>query len=374
MIPITINGKLLSDQRKTFTAIEKEILHFVKAWEAGQEDFELHTSGSTGTPKAIKISRKQMEQSALMTARALQLQKGDRAVLGMNPNMVGGRMMIVRALVTEMALEVVEASLNPLLDMQQPFDFTALVPMQLDAAIENPHSYQLLNQAKVVIIGGAPMSEGLIQKCQKLKCIVYATYGMTETVSHIALKAINGPQPQKDFHTLSGVKIQRDERGCLQIESPTAAEDVITTNDLVELTSPSSFRWLGRIDRTINTGGIKIQAELIENAIEKILTKHHIKAHYFIEGTQDQKLGQKISLFVETSSTDREFQGLIKTKLITQLPNRYHLPKCFILVDKFKLLPSGKVDRRGILQDFENDQTHPAYHFNFLSFDPSGTK
>ncbi|BDC99352.1 AMP-binding protein [Persicobacter psychrovividus] len=350
---LIIEGQKIDKKSIATTVLEEKIGRFIAAWQSGQQQFSLQTSGSTGKPKIIEVHRQQMQKSAALTAQALGLKAGETALLGMNPEMIGGRMMIVRALELNLNLEVVRAQLNPVLQATTDFDFVALVPAQLQEALQNPVSKAKINQCKNVIIGGAPMSYGLKQACQSLQCQVFATYGMTETVSHIALQKINGIDASKTFNALPDVKLQTDHRGCLVIDSPTAKGQIIT-NDLVRLTSPSTFIWQGRADFTINTGGVKVQVETIEQAIEKLFFDHQILDRFIITSQQDDRWGEKICLIIETSKINNELLQLITHQLQPYLPDQYYRPKCVAVIPSFDELASGKLNRSAIKNQLNN--------------------
>ncbi|MBI3482279.1 MAG: AMP-binding protein, partial [Bacteroidetes bacterium] len=298
MPSLNLNGKTFSFEElksifpeESQSEFEKTTLKFCKAWLTGQKEFTINTSGSTGTPKEIRLKRGAMEVSAQMTINALHLKTGDTALVCLDTKYIAGQMMLVRSLVLGMNLIAVEPSANPFDNIDQPIDFTALVPYQLENILNQ--SPENLDSVRCAIIGGAAVSNSLKEKIKKTKCTVYATYGMTETISHVALQKLNGPDLQEYFEALENVRFRVDERGCLCIKANHLDREIIT-NDLVTLISSQKFKWLGRIDNVINSGGIKIIPEKIESVLEKIFDSLQIKKRFFVAGLPDEKLGQRV--------------------------------------------------------------------------------
>lgn len=332
--------------------IEKEepfqhAVEFCKQWTAGQENFTISTSGSTGTPKEIEISRSQMEASAKMTVAALGLLAGDNALVCLNTDYIAGKMMLVRGMVCKLNLYITKSSSNPLeyLPNDLQIDFMAVVPLQLELIIETGGiGLDKLNQMKAVIVGGAPVSPELAQKTQELSCPIYATYGMTETLSHIALKRINGADVSGYFQVLDDVTIAQDDRGCLTINSILTNNETIVTNDMVNIIEGNRFEWLGRADHVINSGGIKIHPEQLENEVRAILAKHHIGYNLIIAGIPDSILGEKAVLILETVETSVDTEDL-KKSLKKKLPV-YQYPREIYCLEKFVYTETGKVKRK----------------------------
>jgi O-succinylbenzoic acid--CoA ligase len=261
----------------------KKVFEFKKAWEFGQETFEIQTSGSTGQPKKILLRRKQMLASVKMTAKAFNLKEGDTAFCCLNIDYIAGMMMLVRAFEIGMDLLIVEPKSNPFEDIEKHLyilkanrgqNFFAFVPLQIQTLLDNTPIYSdILNSAKAIIIGGAAVNEAILEKIQKIYRPVYVTYGMSETLTHIAIKRINGSEKEEFFNTLDGVDIKLTNESCLMIKSKTTDDQWITTNDVAEIINGSSFVLHGRIDNVINSGGVKIQLEKIEKVAESVLNK-----------------------------------------------------------------------------------------------------
>ncbi len=309
---------------------EKDIGVFLQDWIDSNETIEVKTSGSTGIPKVIVLHKKHMVNSALATGNYFNLKPKDKALLCMSASYIAGKMMLVRAMVLGLHITALVPSSNPLENSNENFEFCAMVPMQLQNSILK------LDKIKTLLIGGAPMSTLLRQKIQKLKTTVFETYGMTETITHIALKRVNN-NPAKTFSVLSGVKISKDNRGCLVINAPKIGCSSIVTNDIVELVSETEFNWLGRVDNVINSGGIKLHPEQIENKLSKLMD-----ANFFVTGVPDEKLGQKLILIIET---DKSTSGLLSKIKNSILCNSYEIPKEVYAISKFVYTTTNKIQR-----------------------------
>ena len=212
----------------SFSDFEQKAVEFIKDWQNGKEMFELSTSGTTGNPTLIKFTRKQMQLSAEMTAKAFQLEKGQTILVCLNTDFVAGKMMLVRALHLGMNIILEEPSSNPLLHSKDNIHFTALVPLQLEAILNNKISAQKANQLNTILVGGAPISSRLEEKVKHLTNNIFHTYAMTETLSHVAVRKLNN-NIQSTYNVLDGVKIQQDDRGCLIVESPVNFGEKIIT-------------------------------------------------------------------------------------------------------------------------------------------------
>jgi O-succinylbenzoic acid--CoA ligase len=332
------------------SAFEKATLHFIRQWLNGTETFRQQTSGSTGPPKEIIISRSQMAASAQRTLNALTITPGSTALVCLNPEYIAGKMMLVRALEFNLGIVAVEPVSDPLQHLPPGLQdvFAAFVPLQLQTMMGIPMRTGQLNRMKAILIGGAPVNEVLAKKIQKLQCPVYATYGMTETLSNIALQKLNGPDKQNYFKTLPGVTVKTDERNCLVIRLPEIAEPVVT-KDVAELQADNSFRILGRFDNVINSGGIKIWPEQLEQRCEEVFHTLGINQPFFIGSTPHELLGEQVIMVIESDplSHDVEAQliGLLKKDL-----SPYEMPKQIRYATRFIVTASGKINRRATLK------------------------
>ncbi|GAB2569053.1 AMP-binding protein [Spirosoma areae] len=337
-----------------------QALDFCRAWLSGQPEFTLHTSGSTGTPKPIRLTRAQLQASAHLTGQTLGLLPGDTALVCLNVQYVAGIMMLVRGLELGLPMTIIEPTGNPLAGFDATndhFAFTAFVPLQLQTILatnspaQQPDKLPILNGMKAILVGGAATSAALEQALQVITAPVYATYGMTETVSHIALRRLNGPEATDVFTGLEGVELGTDERGCLHITSAATNFERVQTNDVVELITPAAagpayFRLLGRADNVINTGGVKVQPEPIEQIIQAVLAQVGVLPipRLFVAGLPDERLGQRLAVFVEKQTIPQDHWAIIQ-ETIRQQVGPYAAVKEAITVDEFVETPTGKIDR-----------------------------
>jgi o-succinylbenzoate---CoA ligase len=347
---IWINGrhvsieKILQDREESRTSFEDSVFSFLKQWLTGEQNFQVTTSGSTGKPKPIVISRSQMIISARRTAERIGLQNDIRALVCIDPRYIGGKMMLARCLSVGLRIMAIDPVANPLIriPVDKCVQFTAFVPYQIHSILESKHPH-LLNNLDSVLIGGAPLSESSRKQLDRFQCRCYETYGMTETVSHIALRLANTPGKQPYFETLPGIDISLDERGCLVIEADYLREPVIT-NDLVEMTGPGKFIWSGRWDNVINTGGIKVSPEKIEKELEAIFYRNNFTHRFFIAALPDERLGSKVVLIMEGV----QFSSELLERSLAQFRSAvspYEFPKEVYSVPEFLHTESKKIDR-----------------------------
>ena len=316
------------------TEFEKKTIGFLEAWFSGTETLRVQTSGSTGTPKIFDIEKKKMAASAEMTCNFLGLKQGYTALLCLPTEYISGKMMIVRSIVRKLILTVNDPTTRPLRDIESKIDFCAMTPLQVENSLDQ------LYLIKNLIIGGAAVSESLKKKIFETLGSenfqrIFETYGMSETLSHIALKQIY-PISESFFTAFENVDISTDERGCLKIFAPYLNAEILQTNDLVEIQDGNRFRFLGRIDHVINSGGAKIFPEQLE-----ALVKKEIPNEVVFLGAKDESLGQKLILVIEGSKS----QELINKISEMHFEKKFHKPKEIIFVEKIPRTPNGKVNR-----------------------------
>ena len=328
---------------------EQDTIDFIKQWLSHATEFRLHTSGSTGQPKQISIHRRQMESSAIATIEAFGLKPHTQALVCLPTKYIAGKMMLVRAMVNQMPIVALEPSSNPLEHVPDPtpIHLTAMVPLQIQTIIDSGFASRL-NHIPTVLIGGAAIPSRLKEKMKKhLHTRVIATYGMTETISHVAYQDVLTSEEDGEYTVLPGIRIDIDSRGCLVIRANYLDQPVIT-NDLCTKIDDKTFRWLGRIDHVINTGGVKVIPEIVESAVEKAFTKLHIEQRFFAGGVNDEKLGQAVQLFIEGKALSDQTKDKLKHEL-TKYLTEYQLPKKIIYVEKFPETPTGKVNKSAFL-------------------------
>lgn len=343
------------------TPYEQRVLQLAQDWLSGQETFTLHTSGSTGTPKPIHLTRAQMATSARWTGQALGLQAGDAALVCMSVEYIAGFMMLVRGFELGLPLTIIDPTSQPLaaLPPDTCFAFTAMVPLQLQATLHGAaHERAILNRMKGILIGGAPVSVPLEEQAQQVHTPLYHTYGMTETVSHVALRRMNGAERSDYFVPFPEVRLEVDARECLVITAAVTNGETVQTNDRVALRADGAFRWLGRLDNVINSGGVKVQVEKVETAMETWLLQYqnglHAERRFFVGAIQDARLGQAVVAVLEGEPFGGEpiLAPELATEIRTALQqtlSRYEVPRHFFFVPKLLETPTGKIDRRANL-------------------------
>ena len=318
---------------------DKGIYEFILNW-FSEFDFILQqTSGSTGKPKEIKLKKSAMIASAKRTIRFFGLKENDTSWLCLPINYIAGKMMVVRAIIGSLNLIIAEPEGMPQIPVQE-INFTAMVPMQVQNLLNANANF---NPIKKLIIGGAATDSTLLEKLQNISTEVYATYGMTETCSHIALQRLNGKHSEKNFKLLPNISIRQNNESCLVIDAPDLSENSIETSDVVEIISDREFKILGRADNIINSGGIKISPEQLENEISKILKKD-----FLIVPEKDDLLGQKIVLVLE-GKKDKSLAEEILNKLKSNL-SKHHTPKAVYFINEFPRNASMKIDRKKVIK------------------------
>jgi O-succinylbenzoic acid--CoA ligase len=311
---------------------ERTVGNFLLDWLDEKDYVEVKTSGSTGVPKTIQLSKQAMVNSSIATGNYLKLEPGQSAMHCLPTNFIAGKMMLVRAMILGLEMDLVEPTSQPIFDYDKVYHFTAMLPMQLKSTLKYLHN------VKIIIVGGSTVSTQLINLTQSLKTKVFATYGMTETATHIALKPLNNKFKEPFFKILPGVTISVDDRNCLIINAPNVSREQVITNDIVKLHSKTEFEWLGRYDNVINSGGIKFFPEQIE---EKLRGK--IDIPFFVASEPDSILGEQLILVLESESNvfeKEKFDGLEK----------HEIPKVIYNIPKFKMTQIGKIQRSATLK------------------------
>lgn len=310
---------------------EKPVGMFLLDWFDEKDYIEMFTSGSTGEPKTIRINKQAMVHSALATGEFFGLEPGNTVLHCLPAKYVAGKMMFVRGFILGLEIDFVSPSLKPLERVVDDYDFSAMTPMQAQYSLDNLH------KLKKLIIGGAKIAKTLEKKLLKIDSEIYETYGMTETITHIAAKRVG----EEAFTVFPNVMISQDDNNCLIIKALSISSELIETNDIVKMISEKEFVWLGRYDNVINSGGIKFIPEQIE---EKLIGR--IPARYFVIGKPDTVLGEKLILFVESEPFKIE-------DTVFDVLDKYEKPKEVYFVKKFEETPTGKVIRKETLSKFK---------------------
>lgn len=327
-------------------AVLQPLLTFLREWWSWEECVVVQTSGSTGTPKHIRLTKCAMRRSALRSNRYFHIEAGTRLLLAMNLRYIGAKMMVVRTLLAGAELMVVPPSSHPLATLSVAPQFVSLVPLQLHHTLEVPAERELLSQAEQLIIGGGAIHPAVEAQLSTLPVAAYATYGMTETISHIALRRLNGPHASPLFYPLEGVHLSQGSDGELIIADRLLYPEgsTLTTHDLVELHPDGGFTIEGRADNIINSGGVKISPEPIERQLSATLA-----IPLAISWVADAALGQKLILVLEGDSLP---EALAKTldETCEQLLPPYHRPKEIRCVAQLPHNDNGKLDRHALQQ------------------------
>jgi O-succinylbenzoic acid--CoA ligase len=318
---------------------EYNFWNFINQWfKASEESIEIKTSGSTGVPKKISHRKEYMIASAQMTCDFFKLNKTKTALLCITITSVGGMMMIVRSLVSGMNLIIQKPSSNPLFNLNQKIDFVAMVPLQVQKSLaESKTKWSLV---KEVIIGGGKVSDSLEKILIQNNITAYNTFGMTETISHVALKKMGSNQI---FKGLKSCSFTVNENNCLIINAPLIGVKNLQTNDIVNRIDSTQFDWLGRMDNAIETGGIKVLPEKLE---EKIA--HLISTRFFLSSVSDKLLNNKLILLIEGVQTDFSLLDL------NEYLSKYERPKAVYFLESFNETNSGKFSRKLTMEKFIN--------------------
>ena len=321
---------------------------FIDEWNNDSAYVEVKTSGSTGEPKRMLVEKRRMLNSARITCDFLGLKPGDTALLCMSTDYIAGKMMVVRSIERGLKLIEVEPCGHPLdikhliLNIKHSqfsifnfqFDFAAMVPMQVYNSLQVPEEKERLMAIRHLIIGGGAIDEAMEAELRTFPHAVWSTYGMTETLSHIALRRISGPEASEWYMPFPTVRLSTTDEGCLVIDAPEVCAQTLTTNDIVELKSDGRFRIRGRKDNVICSGGIKIQIEEVEQTLKK-----YMRVPYIISKRKDEKFGEIVVLLTEGDTAEAQ-------TICQQVLPKYHQPKVYLHVNQIPLTETGKPARK----------------------------
>lgn len=326
----------------TYTSIDtmegcvpSAVVSFLREWYTDIPYVMGYTSGSTGTPKPIQLLKSDMRASARLTNRYLGINHDATLLLCLSPTYIAGKMMIVRAIEANAQLVVVDPTSTPLDTVSCPVTLAAMVPMQVTATLQQPDGVDKLLHISRLLVGGAPIGDDLERQLLQLPIHIYATYGMTETVSHVALRRMG----ETCYTAIGDVTFATDARSCLVINAPRLSGQRFVTNDVVLLTDDRHFVWQGRYDNVIMSGGLKFCAEEIERKISSL-----IASRYYITSTPDALLGERIVLVIEAVAYD-EAQLVALRENLAQHLTRYEMPREIRFMPCFETTYSGKVKR-----------------------------
>ena len=331
---------------------------FLSEWNNDSDRVLVHTSGSTGKPKPMMVEKKRMLNSARITCDFLGLKPGDTALLCMSLDYIAGKMVVVRSIERHLHLISVSPSGHPLKDINEEITFAAMVPMQVYNTLQVPEERERLTHIRHLIIGGGAIDASLEKELQALpgNIAIWSTYGMTETLSHIALRRINGAEASEWYQPFDSVKISQTEEGCLVIDAPLVCSETLVTNDIVEIESyiynkveKLRFRIKGRKDNVICSGGIKIQIEEVE-----ALLKSHLEKPFMLAKKKDEKFGEIAVLLTEDEDL-KKVEATIRrllsgksddsNKSSESKSHKYWIPREFRYVEHLPLTETGKPKR-----------------------------
>ena len=310
---------------------------FLSEWQNDSPYVHVQTSGSTGAPKPMLVEKRRMLASARITCDFLHLQPGDTALLCMSLDYIAGKMMVVRSLERGLKLIEVEPTGHPLSTIHYKLDFAAMVPLQVYNSLQVPEERERLMQIRHLIIGGGAIDDEMAAQLKSFPHAVWSTYGMTETLSHIALRRLSGPEASEWYTPFPSVKVSLSDEGCLVIDAPEVCAERLVTNDIADLSlgpGPSDrFRILGRKDNVICSGGIKIQAEELERQLHP-----HLRVPYLISKRPDAKFGEVVVLLTEGSVDEAR-------QVCERVLPKFHQPRAYMHVDQIPLTATGKPQR-----------------------------
>ena len=308
---------------------------FLQEWQNDEPTVWVHTSGSTGTPKPLQVEKERMRASARLTCSFLGLKERDSALLCMPLQYIAGKMVVVRSLVAGLRLLPVAPCGHPLKELTEIPTFAAMIPMQVYNTLQVSEERSKLMEIKHLIIGGGAIDDALGRELKTFPNHVWSTYGMTETLSHIALRRLNGAEASDWYTPFENVRIRLSEENTLIIHAPSVCAEELTTNDIAEINDEGKFRILGRKDNTINSGGVKIQIEQVEAAL-----KEYLDIPFQITARKDAKFGEIVVLLYNKVKEEADIRRICEEKLPA-----YWVPKIYLPVEELPLTGTGKPDR-----------------------------
>lgn len=333
----------LSEGRKKDETWKEDLHHLVRDLMMGGSSIPAHTSGTTGAPKAMRIARRDLVNSARLTAETFGLHEGNRVLLCLPCAFIAGKMMVVRAMALGLDLHVTDPrgavleNLNP----EDHFRFAAMVPLQLHRAIQDDRT-RVERQFDTILLGGGPVSEALEDDLQGLSTAVFHGYGSTETVTHVAVRRLNGPGRRKAYAAIGRVHFETDERGCLVVHTPHLSTKRHVTNDQVNLIDDRHFQWLGRMDHVILSGGKKFFPEQLER-----ITAGVVPCPHYFTAIPHERLGQAVCLVLETDRGPDEVADEVIQAVMRVLPP-HQWPRRIVALRAFPRTASGKIIRQRI--------------------------
>lgn len=309
--------------------------NLIDDWKSASNYIVANSSGSTGVPKTLEISKRDIERSAKLTADYFGVKSNSTVLLALPLSFIAGKMMVLRSIINEWNLVITDHSTNPIIP-EIELDFAAFTPLQAENLLEN--QFERFNSISTVILGGGAISNSLLMKLKKCTNRIFATYGMTETVTHVAASELKTQGDVQVFEALPGVRFSLDSRDCLCIQATHLEAKNFVTNDIVELLDSTHFSFLGRIDGIINSAGLKVIPEKLELEIDSF-----IDANFYVTSIKDTQLGEKVVLMIE--GLESNFHVQIE-KLKNHFENRVDRPREFFFREKFNYTHTGKIIKK----------------------------
>jgi O-succinylbenzoic acid--CoA ligase len=367
---ISLNEQKISVAEFLETSPKSELKNFLSEWYSPKSFIEAKTSGSTGKPKTIRLAKDFVAKSAQRTIQFFRLNQGDRILQCLPIKFIAGKLMVIRALIGGLNLNIVEPETDFSFLQTEKFRFAAMVPTQVNKILESestPGAW--LQNLEQLLIGGSAIPFVMEQKLQAISTACCSSYAMTETATHIALRKINGEDADDFYHCLEDIHVQLSENGCLQIFMPGLAKQPLQTTDLAELKNEKTFRILGRSDNVIISGGIKYSPEQIEKKLEPF-----IEIPFLISSLPHESLGEQIVLVLESLPLTPPKEGglslpqvskIENTKIVNLLKNicqqqltKYEQPRHILFIQRFPQVQNNKIDRKILQQNLKNTSTN----------------
>lgn len=359
---VTVEGRLYSvadfnDGRQpefaSRSSFHRELGDFLADWFNAKTSLIVQTSGSTGRPRSLLVLKERLWNSAGLTCQFLGLQAGQSALLCLPLRYIAGKMLVVRALRARLNLKLVEPDGHPLRAVEATPYVASFTPQQIFNTLGSEQEMERLKAIRQILIGGGAVSGRLAEQLRSFPGAVYSTYGLTETLSHIALCRLSGPEASDRYRPLPGVRLALSSGGTLVIEAPAVAEGLIATNDLATLAVDGSFKILGRMDNVINTGGFKVRVEELEETLAAV-----IPVPFAVTAAPDEKFGEAIVLVLAENGGSRYRPGgsslaELGRRAVIQLVesgkiSAFQVPRRIVLVSELPLTETGKLARAKI--------------------------
>ena len=256
----------------------------------------VESSGTTGVPKQISLSREALLASA--EASAKHLGASGQWLLALPANYVAGTNVLVRSVVAQTQPILMnttlpftaEAFVRATMLMTHEHKFTSLVPTQLfrlaQAAKAEASVLFALKQFTAILVGGQAADPALVASLRGQGVNLVLTYGSTETAGGCVYDGV----------PLPGVEVEIQTDGRITLNGPTLANDLarpFVTNDLGEFDADGHLRVLGRADRVLVSGALKVSLDQLEHAA---LTVPGV-AEAAALAVDDPEWGQRAALF-----------------------------------------------------------------------------